>query len=87
MVLFFANLIPSIVDSCFKHIIDDVDKADLRLLLYFIPGTCFLTILLLRRPLFYLINSRIGVTIGSGMLAAGCYFFWPINREENGEIG
>lgn len=87
MILFVSNLIPSVVDSCFKHIIDDVDKTDLRLVLYFIPGVCFLTILLLRRPLFFLINSRIGVTVGSGLLAGGCYFFWPINRKENDEIG
>ena len=87
MVLFISNMVPSVVDSCFKHIMDEVDKADIRLVLYFIPGTAFLIVLLLRNLLILILNSRIMIILGSGMLSGACYMFWPLPRNNDAPIG
>lgn len=87
MVLFMANLVPSIIDSKFKSIIDSIDTHDIRLVLYFVPGLVFLVVLAIRRLFFITLGSRIGILIGSSLLSAACYFFWPIRRKEDDKIG
>ena len=86
-VLFFSNLIPSVIDFSFKHIIDEVDKEDKRLLLYFVPGASFFLMLIVRRLFFVALGSRIGIMMGSFCLSGSCYLFWPITRQEGDEIG
>lgn len=87
LVLFFANLLPSVIDFSFKHIIDDVDTSQVRLLLYFIPGTAYITTLSIRKYFFVALGSRIGLLLGSACISAACYLFWPLQRKEEDVVG
>lgn len=82
-----ANLIPPILDSYFKHIIDEVDTKDVRLLLYFLPGLCSILILMLAGVIYRTIGSRLGLMLGGGLLTGACYLFWPLNRKEIDSAG
>ncbi len=86
-VFFTANLVPSAIDMSFKDIIEEVDTSDARLTMYFIPGIIFLLMLWLRKYLFVMIGSRLCILIGSFIMTAGCYFFWPFPRKEDSAIG
>jgi len=87
LVLFAANLIPSAIDFSFKHIIDQVGSSSARLLLYFIPGTAYLFTLSFHRLFFVALGSRIGLLLGSGLIAVACYLFWPLPRREDDSVG
>lgn len=88
LVLFAANLLPSVVDFCFKHIIEQVaDTGRTRLLLYFVPGAAYASVLAVRRCFFAALGSRVGLLLGSGCVALACYLFWPPQRREGDVVG
>ena len=88
LVLFAANLLPSVVDFCFKHIIEQVaDAGRAKLLLYVVPGAAYACVLAVQGCFFAALGSRVGLLLGSGCVAGACFLFWPPQRQEGDAVG